>query len=131
MPIRPTRDPQSEYDRNSNLAEAFGWVLLAGLAVERAFAFVLEKPPVERYSTIAEDVLIVGGVWGEIHFARHARSAGDKLQAGAAARIAEAEARGKEADQKAAEAQLELARFRAKREITTEQREEAAGRLRL
>ena len=48
MAIKPKRDPQSEYDRNSNLAEAFGWVLLAGLAVELAFAFILDKLPLEK-----------------------------------------------------------------------------------
>jgi len=76
--------------------------------VELVFAFVIEKPPLERYSALLADAFIVVGVWGEIHFAHVARAAGDALQADANARVAEA-------NRDALAAQLELVRFRKPR----------------
>jgi hypothetical protein len=97
----------SKYEINSNRAERFGYMLLAGLAVELIFAFVLDRPPIEKISTIFADVLIVVGVWGEIHFGRIARVAGDGAQA--------------EANSRAIEAELALAKFRQPRRLTEEQ----------
>ena len=59
-------------------------------------------------------LLIVGGVWGEIFFGGKARVAGDK-------QLAQYEARTAEANQKAQEAALELARYRQPRIFTQEQ----------
>lgn len=83
-------DLERAYERNSNRSEIFGYVLLAGLGLELLFAFILDKPALEKISTIAADLLIVGGVWGEIHFASKAREAGDGIVAEAKARAAEA-----------------------------------------
>ena len=60
------------------------------------------------------DALIVIGVWGEIHFGRKARIAGDVLQEKAKAKVAEANAR-------ANKAALELARLKAPGALTDRQ----------
>jgi hypothetical protein len=72
-------------------------VLPLGLVVELVFAVILKKPPIEWISTLVADALIVAGVWAELQFGRLARVAGDAAQS-------EANARGKEADKKAADA---------------------------
>ena len=113
-----------KYEFNSRLADQFGYLLLLGLLVELIFAFLIEKPPLERYSTLVADAFIVMGVWGELHFAHRARVAGDAVQADAGARIAEA-------NRDTLAAQLELERFRkARREIMRGHDSEIADALR-
>jgi hypothetical protein len=109
----------TEYETNSHRSELAAYVLIAGLAIELAFAFFLDGPWLEKVSTIVADVLIVVGVWGEIHFGRKARESGDKL-------LAESEVRISEANERAANAELELGRIRARiapRALTKEQKE--------
>jgi hypothetical protein len=91
-------------------------LLLAGLGVELAFAAFLKKPWVEWLSTLLSDAMITIGVWGEIHFGRVAREAGDSVQAQANAR--------------ANEAALELARLKAPRVLTTLQAMSLSDKLR-
>jgi len=83
-------DQEHAYIINSDRSDLFGYVLLAGLALELVSTFFLEKSLVEKASAVVSDILIVAGVWGEIHFAKRARIAGDGLQAEANARVAEA-----------------------------------------
>jgi hypothetical protein len=83
-------DRENVYRINSGRSDLFGYVLLAGLALELISAFILEKSLFEKASAVVSDILIVAGVWGEIHFAKRARIAGDGLQAEANARVAEA-----------------------------------------
>jgi hypothetical protein len=83
------------------------YVLIAGLILEVINA-VIWFHGAETIAGIVAVLLIVGGVWGEVHFAHKARLAGDK-------QLAQYEARTAEANQKAAEAAVELAKFRAPR----------------
>jgi hypothetical protein len=57
-------DIATEYEKNTSRSEAFGWVLLGGLAVEFLFAIILSKPWLDWVSTILSDALIVVGVRG-------------------------------------------------------------------
>jgi hypothetical protein len=88
--IGDTPDREQDYRINSKRSDLFGYVLLAGLAIELIFTFFLDQPLLEKISAAVSNVLIVAGVWGEIHFAKKARIAGDGLQAEANARVAEA-----------------------------------------
>jgi hypothetical protein len=108
-------DLRSKYEKNSAIAEGLAWLILLGLAVEIAAVFILKKPLLEGALTISANALIWLGVWGELIFEKRAREAGDGI-------VAEANARAAEANQKAQEAILELARFKAPRELTQEQR---------
>jgi hypothetical protein len=119
----------SEYEKNAGRSEVFGYVLLAGLGVELVFAVILSKPWVDWISTILSDVLIVVGVWGEIHFGQRARIAGDAAQVDAEARVAEANQKAAEAAEHAATAQRELMEFRARRSISPEAMEAIAESL--
>jgi hypothetical protein len=83
-------------------------LILVGLAVDIAAVFILSKPWLEGALAIAANGLIAAGVWGELFFERRAKEAGDRM-------VAEANAR-------AAEAILELAKLRAPRALTPEQR---------
>ncbi len=58
---------------------------------------------------------IVGGVWGEVHFAHKARLAGDRQLAQYETRTAEANARAEEAKRDADKIRLELTEFRERR----------------
>jgi hypothetical protein len=78
------------YALNTDRSERFGYLLLGGLAVELIFAVFIAKPWLEWASTLISDAMIVIGVWGEIHFGRKARVAGDAAQAEANARAEEA-----------------------------------------
>jgi hypothetical protein len=66
--------------------------------------------------------MIFGGVLGAFHFGRKARVIGETEQA-------QANERASKEDQKAMEAQLELAKFRATRSLTPEQQRQLAARL--
>jgi hypothetical protein len=107
-------DLQSRYEFNSSWAERIAFLIIIGLPVEIAAVFIFQKPFWEGLSTIVANVLIVAGVWGELIFERRAKAAGDGI-------VAEAKARAAEANQKAQEAALELARLITPRVISPEQ----------
>jgi hypothetical protein len=89
---------------NSTWADRIAYLILAGLLVDIADLFIPEgwwKIAV----SIGANLLIFGGVWGELWFAKRAREADD-------GRVAEADARAAEANAKALEAQLALEKFR-------------------
>src|SRR5579871_4671917 len=83
MPHAIKPDSTDLYELHTSRSERFGYLLLAGLAVELLFAIFVEKPLIEWASTLISDAMIVIGVWGEIHFGRKARVAGDTAQAAA------------------------------------------------
>jgi len=99
---------RSRYERYSNWGDRFALLILVGLSVEIIAVFVLQRPFLEGIFTISSTALILIGVWGELRFAKYAKEAGDGI-------VAEAEARASEANKKAAEAQLELAKYRTTR----------------
>ena len=103
-------DLKSTYEKNSRRAERFAFLILIGLAVEIVEVFVLQRPLLEASFTIGSTLLILLGVWGEILFERRAREAGDGM-------IAEANARASEANERAARAELDLAKYRAWRRL--------------
>lgn len=110
-----------EYQRNTYLEHVSALVLLAGLALEIVNAAVWFEGP----KTIAEiiAVLLIGlGVAGEVWFANRARLAGDKQLALYRARVAEA-------NLKAQEAVLDLAKFRSPRSLSGEQVNHIKGKL--
>jgi hypothetical protein len=112
-------DLKSRYQRDSARADLLAKLIILGLAVEIAGVFVLEKSVLEGAVTIVSTALIAIGVWGELKFSHRAREAGDAI-------VAEAEARAAEANLKAQEAGLELARFRAPRALNRSQTERIA-----
>jgi len=105
------------YEVNNERAHVAAYVLIGGLAIEFIAALIFHKDPWETGVALLAIALIVGGVWGEVHFGRLAREAGDKQLAEYEARTAEANARAEEAGKAAALARLELAKFRAPRSI--------------
>jgi hypothetical protein len=115
------RDFGSEYEVNSRRAHFFGYVLLLGLVLELVNALIWYRG-LETLAEMAAVLLIVGGVWGEIFFAHKARIASDN-------QLATYEARTAEANQKAQEATLELAKYRAPRVLTQEQMYRIAEKL--
>jgi hypothetical protein len=115
-------DLKSSYERDSARADALAKLIIAGLVVEIAGVLVLQKPALEGAVTIVSAALIAIGVWGELKFSHRAREAGDAI-------VAEAEARAAEATQKAQEAALQLATFRAPRSLNREQTERIAGKM--
>jgi hypothetical protein len=109
MSDRKNGDLQSKYEFHSAWADRIAFLIVVGLTVDIAAVFILEKSLLEAALAIVANVLIILGVWGELWFARRAREAGDGM-------VAEANARTAEANQKAQEAILELARLRAKQQ---------------
>jgi hypothetical protein len=110
-----------EYERNSRRAHLSAYVLVAGLTLELINAAIWYKGP-ETLVEMAAVLLIVGGVWGEVFFGRKARIAGDS-------QLAQYEARTAEANQRAQEAALELAKFREPRVLGQEQMYRIAEKL--
>jgi hypothetical protein len=104
-------DLDKQYALNTKRSELFGWLLLAGLVVELLFAVFSEKSWTEWGATLISDAMIVIGVWGEIHFGRKARVAGDAAQEEAKARVAEAELETEKLRSRFAWRRLELDRF--------------------
>lgn len=94
---------QSAYENRSLWAHRFARLILAGLAVEVIGVFLPKTPFVQGTVTIASASLIWIGVWGDLHFGKQAREAGDAI-------VADANARAKEAA-------LQLAKFRAPRTL--------------
>jgi hypothetical protein len=105
----------AQYEVNSHRAHLFAYVLIAGLIIELG-AGVFWYRGIETIVGTAATLLIVIGVWGEIFFGQKARIAGDK-------QLAQFEARAAEANQRAQEAALELARLTTPRTISTEQKQ--------
>ena len=106
-------DLRSKYENNSVWADRIALLIVVGLVVEIAAVFILQKPLLEAILTTSATALIACGVWGELWFAKRAKEAGDGM-------VAEANARAAEANQKAQEAILELARLREKGELTAD-----------
>src|SRR5262249_25163466 len=98
---------EDEYEVNSHRAHIAAYVMICGLifVVINGVIWFLGS---ETIAGILAVLLIFCGVCGEVHFAHKARLAGDR-------QLAQYEARTAEANQKAAEAALELAKFRAPR----------------
>jgi hypothetical protein len=88
------------------------FLIIVGLAVDIAAAFILGKTWPENGLTIAANSLIAIGVWGELWFAKRARDADDS-------RVAEANERAAKADL----ARVELEAKLAPRSLTKEQYE--------
>jgi hypothetical protein len=102
-----------EYEANLRRAHISAYVLIAGLVLEIVTSIIWYRGA-ETIAGIVAVFLIVGGVWGEVFFNDRARKAGDQ-------QLAQYEARTAEANQKAQEAALELAKFRAPRLLSREQ----------
>ncbi len=95
-------DYQQEYTETSKRAEWAAYVLLFGLVIELVFAFLPDASVLaKQLSTIAADIFIVAGVWGEIYYGQKAREAGDHS-------IAETNLKISEANERTAKAALEL-----------------------
>jgi hypothetical protein len=95
---------KSVSDFNSKWADRIAYLILVGLLVDIGAVFVSDKSWHDVLTIIA-DLLIIGGVWGELMFARRARTADDS-------RVAEAETAVSEANVRVAEAELRLEELR-------------------
>jgi hypothetical protein len=117
-------DFQSVYDKNSDLAERFAFLILVGLAVEIVAVFVLKKPWLEGSFTIASTTLILVGVWGELRYEKRAKEAGDSI-------VSLAKASAAESNRLALEAQLALEALRTPRQrrLTTDVLQSITSRL--
>jgi hypothetical protein len=117
--------------KNEARAELGGVVVVIGLFLEVVLtaAYRRGESIVEAWGPVCVDALIALGVAAEILFARKARSKAEALQRRSDEKVAEANARAAEANKKANEAALELAKFRAPRELTQEQRDRIASKL--
>jgi hypothetical protein len=99
---------RADIRRNESLADWSGWVLLFGLALELILIFAWwphEETLLTRLPEAVATLLIVLGVWGELHFGRKESEARAELQSRSDVRIAELVA-------KAADAELETERLR-------------------
>jgi len=118
-------DLKSVSDFNSTWADRVAYLILVGLLVDIADLFIPEgwwKIAV----AIGANLLIFGGVWGELLFAKRAREADD-------GRVAEANAIAALAQKEAAEARertAEIERITAWRHISPEQAAQIADALR-
>jgi hypothetical protein len=84
--------------------------------------FSAEKSSVETGLLIVSNFIIAAGVFGEDHFAHKSGEAATRLQQISDEKVSEANARASEADQKAQEASLELARLTTPRVLEPEHR---------
>lgn len=93
---KPTgNDLKSISDFNSEWADRIALLILVGLVFDIADLFIANVVW-QKGIAIAANVLIIGGVWGELWFAKRARKADD-------GRVAEANARAEEAKRETAE----------------------------
>lgn len=116
-----------DVSRFHGFAEWGAWIVVAALIAEVAVAFLLndrEYPLTVRWASIGANAFIAAGVAAEILFGRKASSAQDELQRRADIRVAEANARAKQAE-------LELARLQAPRLLTVSQVETIGEGLRV
>jgi len=102
---------RGEISINEARAEWGAWAIVVGLVFEVVIAltvsFDIDKKWIDNWGAVIADCLIALGVYAEIHFGRKASGAARELQQRSDVKIAEADAR-------AAEAQLETARLRAR-----------------
>ena len=117
---------KSEIEDNESRAEWGAWAIVVGLVIEIVLAvgvsLGIDKKGLENWGAVVADCLIALGVYCEIHFGRKASTGNVELRRRSEERVAEANARAAAANQKAQEAILELARFKAPRVLTQEQR---------
>lgn len=115
---------REEIFHNETRSEFGAWAVVVGLVIEviLAIAFRSDKSFIENWAPVLADCLIALGVYCEIHFGRRVKTAAEELQRLSDEKIAEAEARASEANQKAQEAALALAELKAPRMLTPEQR---------
>jgi hypothetical protein len=124
---------EDAYEVNNRRAEWSAYILIAGLVLELASALVFQKDWIETVATVIAIVLIVGGVWGEVHFGHKAREAGDRQLAEFEARTAEANAQAAKANNETAILRLQLdqeIQKRAPRRLTDEQKAALVAELR-
>jgi hypothetical protein len=105
------------------LAEYGGWIVAVGLVVEVVLAFLYrgDKPFFEAWGPVIANTLVVVGVIAEVYFTRLSSHGQSELDRRSEERVAAANERAAAADARALEATLELAKFRAPRELTNEQ----------
>jgi hypothetical protein len=98
-------------------------IILVGLALEIVVLLVFAKDKLwlETTGLIVTTAVVLVGVWVEHGSGRKAEDIADELQRFSDERIAEFEARAAEANQRAEEASLQLARFRESRTLGPEQ----------
>lgn len=109
-------------ERHTSFAEWGAKALIIGLAIELVYVAISDRSWFERLILGVANVLVTGGVGAEVYFARRARSADDKLRAEAKTRLTEALNR-------AAHAEEELIKFRARRSISPEAMKEISESL--
>jgi hypothetical protein len=83
---------KQEYHSGHFKARIFAFAVIAGLAAEIANALIFSsgKSVYETGLTILCDLLIIGGIYGEIFFGNKSQEAGDELQRISDERVAEA-----------------------------------------
>jgi hypothetical protein len=112
-------------------AEQGGIAVIIGLVIEVALAAC--HPPFDSFAgiwgAVIADSLVALGVAGEVLFSRMGSARQRELQRRSDEKVAEAEARASEANQRAQEAILELAKFRAPRILTGRQIRQIAEKL--
>lgn len=110
---------------NSELVRWSAKVIVGGLIGEVLVLlwFSAERSWLETGLLIITNLVIAVGVFGEDHFAHRAGEVGLRLQQISDEKVAEAGARAAEAERKAAEATLELAKFRSARSLDHAQTE--------
>ena len=104
-------------------ADRLAYLILAGLAVD-IFALFLPQRNSHIVASIGANLLIFGGVWGELWFAKRARDADDSRVAEANASAARAHERAAALETEAAEARertAEIERLAAWRHILPDQ----------
>src|ERR1019366_3858090 len=104
-------------------ADFSAWMIVVGLVVEVGLAAgVSDSSFVNKWGLVASDALVAIGVAGEILFTRRARRLSAELQTESNKQVAAA-------NERAANAELELAKFRSRRFIPPVKIEEIAERL--
>jgi cell division septum initiation protein DivIVA len=125
-----TTSAKAAFDSASNLAEWATIAVAAGVLIELAALFIFsgEMPPVEKRVMVFATLLIVGGCVGEYIFGSRATQAASELQsaqdkevAALGKETADADLKAADAINRAAAAQLELARMKEPRKINTDQ----------
>ena len=122
--IPDNRNLKSVSDFNSKWADRLALLILIGLILDIVAVFVKDTlwHPV---LAVGANAMIFSGVWGELHFAKRARTADDSRVAEAEKSVAEANVRAAEAGRRAAEANERAAEANKKAE------EEKTARLKL
>lgn len=124
-------DAKTRFEKSSSLEDWSGYVLLGGLMLETAilFAYPDGKSLLHISLEVVAYLLVFGGVFGEIMFAAEARKASDELSRAAELQIAELSTQAAEANARAAQAQLELAKFKAPRILGENEQARVASKI--